>query len=175
MHIVCADLKSVFRVESEIAQTPTYNFTYWCWHTGRWSINSIDGWLFFPTCFSLAGRCFAFSFTASPALICPSFAHHNPIYITFSYHIFFPLLSSCLSSLDLFLFLPFIRSPLHFATPPCPCPYLPTSVSLSFSFSLAPFLLCIESYQANVEWHCEETGVFLHHWRHQQLRHAQQR
>lgn len=47
--------------------------------------------------------------------------------------------------------------------------------SLPFSFFLASFLMRIESYQADVEWHCEETGVLLHHWRHQQLCYAQQR
>lgn len=70
-----------------------------------------------------------------------------------------------------------------FITASPPPPIFVHTTSTSFFLSLSPaslspaslFPLRTESDPADVERHCEETGVFLHHWRHQQLRHAQQR
>ncbi|MEQ2253791.1 hypothetical protein ILYODFUR_036126 [Ilyodon furcidens] len=119
--------------------------------------------------FSLVGCCFAFFLCYSS---CLCFLH---IIFHLSLPDFFRFLSSCPSSLH-FLSLSFAPSSclncsllfaFTFAAPHSP-PFPNT-------FSLPLFLPRVESYQTDVERHCEETGVLLHHWRHQQLRHAEQR
>lgn len=150
------------------AQTLTSIFKYSCLHTGRWSISCIDGWLFFTTCFSLAGPWYIFSFNVSPALICTL----NPLCFLPYFFPSFVIMSLLSWLIPVLLFLPslllflFVSGNTFFAS----FPSLP-----SFHFSLASLRLWIESYQEDVEWHCEETGVLLHHWRHQQLCDAQQR
>lgn len=116
-------------------------------------------WVFFPI--------YCLSCTNLILFFCQS----PPIYYTFSLYFspFFVVVSFLPWSVDGSSFDFFSLAFYCFPSTNLPIPSLP------FSFFLASFLMCIESYQADVEWHCEETGVLLHHWRHQQLCYAQQR
>lgn len=152
----------------------------WLWQTMLlkkciWSTKNTDVWLFFPTCFSFVGCCFGF-FSPIYCLSCTNlilffFANRLPYIITFSLYFspFFVVVSFLPWSVAGSSFDFFSLAFYCFPSTNLPIPSLP------FSFFLASFLMRIESYQADVEWHCEETGVLLHHWRHQQLCYAQQR
>lgn len=158
--------------ESEIAQTLIHLHILMLTH--RWSINGIDGWLFFPHLFVSRWSLLCFFLYCLSCTNLPFFLTLYPHILCFFLPHIFPsfVINSSLSWLavvpSLYSFFPSLL--------PLLCVFAhTTSTSFSFSLSLASFLLCTESYPADVEWHCEETGVFLHHWRHQQLRHAQQR
>lgn len=138
------------------------------------STKDTDVWLFFPACFFC--RMLLWVFFPIYCLSCTNlilffFCQSPPIYYTFSLYFspFFVVVSFLPWSVAGSSFDFFSLAFYCFPSTNLPIPSLP------FSFFLASFLMRIESYQADVEWHCEETGVLLHHWRHQQLCYAQQR
>lgn len=146
---------------------PNPDFQYGCYDSGT---QNHKCWCCFspPTSLPLV-VVLPFSFDASPALICRFF-------LPVIFHIFLPyFLSLCfvfpppfVSELPLFcslFFYYFCSYPYPRHPPPPPPLFLPGFFSPVY----------IEPYQEDVERHCEETGVLLHHRRHQQLRHAQQR
>jgi len=134
--IAFADLKCGFCVESEIAQTLTYILMLthrqmkpkWHW----WVI------IFFPP-FSLAARFFTFFLYYLSSTNLPFVYTPYPLIL----RLFFPpLLSPCLSSLDLSLSLPSSLYPCCFSSS---IPPLPLSPSLPISLASFFFILWVQS------------------------------
>lgn len=74
----------------------------------------LTGDCFSPTYLSLGGRCSAFSFTAPPALICPSSSHTVPPHVLFLTTSFAIVCSiSCFHPLPLFIMNPLCICPYH--------------------------------------------------------------